>query len=80
MSLTLAYTRKYFGFGNETDHVVLDGGRCVGRIFRSPQAPENQPWFWTITDLEKPASVHSRGYSASREDAMAAFKAQWLNV
>jgi hypothetical protein len=48
VNLTLAPTRKYFRFGDQDDYVVLDGGRCIGRIFRSPQAPEDHPWFWTL--------------------------------
>jgi hypothetical protein len=78
-NLTLASTRKYFRIGGADDHVVLDGGRCIGRIFRSPQAPEDRPWFWTITATEYPPSIHNRGYSMTREEAMADFKRQWLN-
>jgi alkylated DNA nucleotide flippase Atl1 len=51
--------------------------RVVGRIMLHPQAPKDQPWFWTITAREIPPSVHNRGYSASREQAMADFKARW---
>lgn len=76
-SLTLTHTLKYFGFGDENDYVVLDGGRVIGRIVLSPQAPPEQPWFWTITAIEMKASVDNRGYSASREEAMAAFKTRW---
>jgi hypothetical protein len=42
------------------------------------QAPQGRPWFWTITAREKPPSIHNRGFSATRERAMADFKAQWL--
>ena len=42
-------------------------GPVVGRIMRRPQAPEDQPWFWTITALEQPPSVYNRGYAASGE-------------
>ncbi|MGB3658037.1 MAG: hypothetical protein WBA14_08920, partial [Pseudolabrys sp.] len=28
-------------------------GPVVGRIMRHPQAPEPQPWFWTITAREQ---------------------------
>ena len=45
-------------------------GRVIGRIFQQPQAPEGRPWFWTITAREYPPSIHSRGYSATREQAM----------
>ena len=52
-------------------------GAVVGRIFRHPQAPEDQPWFWTITAREQPPSVYNRGYAASREQAMRYFKARY---
>ena len=41
--LFLASTKRYFGFGDKDDHVVLDGGRVIGRIFQQPQAPEGRP-------------------------------------
>ena len=78
MTLTLTQTKRYFGFGDKDDHVVLDGGRVIGRIFQAPQAPERQPWFWTITAMDYPRTIHSRGYSASREQAMQDFKTQWM--
>jgi hypothetical protein len=56
------------------DYEVFDS-----RIMRHPQAPKDQPWFWTITAREIPPSVHNRGYSATREQAMVDFKKQWPN-
>lgn len=50
---------------------VRDGGR----IMLHPQAPEGRPWFWTITPREHPPSIHSRGYSETREQAIQDFKA-----
>ena len=76
--LFLASTKRYFGFGDKDDHVVLDGGGVIGRIFQQPQTPQGRPWFWTITAREYPPSIHSRGYSETREQAMQDFKAQWL--
>jgi hypothetical protein len=61
------------------DFDVLDAGRSIGRIFLSPQAPQGRPWFWMITAHDYPRSIHTRGYSATRELAMADFKAQWLS-
>ena len=51
-------------------------GKVVGRIFNSPHAPKDHPWFWTITEL-KPRRPTDRGYVASREEAMAEFKRYW---
>ena len=53
-------------------------GAVIGRIFRHPQAPKDQPWFWTITAREQPPSVYNRGYAASREQAMRYFKARYI--
>jgi hypothetical protein len=61
------------------DYDVRDNaGKVVGRIMLHPQAPKDLPWFWTITAREIPPSVHNRGYSATREQAMAEFKARWV--
>jgi len=55
---------------------VFDGERHIGRIMHHPQAPEGEPWFWTIT-ARVPQSTADRGYAATREEAMADFKAAW---
>jgi hypothetical protein len=60
------------------DYDVLDASRVIGRIMLHPQAPEGRTWFWTITSSEYPPTINSRGYSATREQAMADIKAQWL--
>jgi hypothetical protein len=63
------------------DYDVRDShGKVVGRIMLHPQAPEAQPWFWTITAREQPSSVYNHGYAVSREQAMRYFKARWLTT
>ena len=63
---------------NDYDVRLVDrSGPVIGRIMRHPQAPEAQPWFWTITAREQPSSVYNRGYAASREQAMRYFKARY---
>jgi hypothetical protein len=49
----------------------------IGRIMLHPQGPQGQPWFWSIT-ARVPQYPHDRGYAATRDEAMAAFKMAWL--
>ena len=57
---------------NDFDVCVSD--RCIGRIFLAPQSPPDHSWMWTITARDYPRTIYSRGYSATREQAMAEFK------
>jgi hypothetical protein len=54
-----------------------DKGRVVGRVLRAANSPKEQPWFWIVTEraMRVPAD---RGYTATREEAMAAFRRVWL--
>jgi hypothetical protein len=78
-NLTLVSANKSRGGNAQWDaddyDVRDDAGRVVGRIMRHPQAPKDQPCFWTIVE-GIPPSIHNRGYAGSREQVMAAFKAR----
>jgi hypothetical protein len=78
-SLILKCSQYGSQFDVRNDYVVIDGDRVIGRIFLSPQSPPGRNWMWTITARDYPRSFHSRGYSATREQAMADFKKQWLS-
>jgi hypothetical protein len=82
MTLILKTMRSQYGSPFDTaenDYAVLLDGEVIGRIMLHPQVPEGQSWFWTITARDYPRSIHTRGYSATREQAMADFKTQWLS-
>ena len=81
--LVLVSARKSRGadYWDKDDYDVRLGdasGGVVGRIFRQPRAPKEQPWYWTITAREQPPSVYNRGYAANREQAMRYFNARYL--
>jgi hypothetical protein len=69
------------GHWSDDDYDVRLGdasGQVIGRIFQAVMAPANRPWFWTIT-VRMPQGPTQRGYAATREEAMAAFKRAWQN-
>ena len=50
--------------------------RLVGRIYKHSHAPTGNWWFWTV--LIFPAMAADSGAAETREEAMAALKAQWM--
>jgi hypothetical protein len=65
------------GEWSDGDYDVFDGEQYIGRIMSHPQTSKGRSWFWSIT-ARVPQSTHDRGYSESREQAMADFKTAWL--
>ena len=59
-------------------HDVCEGKQHVGPIMRMHAAPTDHRWFWTIM-ARVPQSAYDRGYASTREEAMAAFTAQWAD-
>jgi hypothetical protein len=65
------------GKWTDDDYDVWDwNAKVVGRIFRATAAPPGRSWFWTIT-VRLPQYPTVRGYTATRDEAMAAFKRAW---
>jgi hypothetical protein len=75
-SLIPKKTTSVYGIGGGNDYAVLGGDRVIGRILLSPQSPPDRNWM-LITARDYPRTIHSRGYSETREQAMADLKAQW---
>ena len=82
-TFTLVHANKSRGggFWSDDDYDVRDeGNQVIGRIVLHPQAPKDQPRFWTITAREAKPSIHNKGYAASREQTMADFKMRWMSA
>jgi chorismate-pyruvate lyase len=75
--LKSASKSRLSGEWDSDDYDVFEGDQPIGRILWSHAAPENRRGFWTIT-ARVPQSLHDRGFSSSRESAMADFKARWV--
>ena len=61
---------------NQDDFDVLEGGVIVGRIFKVPIAPQDQPWMWASGHNGEIRRARD-GYEATREAAMTAFAKSW---
>src|SRR3974390_1554159 len=64
---------------SDDDYDVRDGapdGPVVGRIYKLSVAPTGNWWFWAAQLF--PAVAADSGTAETREAAMEAFKAQWI--
>jgi hypothetical protein len=62
---------------NQEDYDVLENGVVVGRIFKVPIAPQDQPWMWASGHGGHHIERATHGYEATRGAAMAAFAKSW---
>jgi hypothetical protein len=58
---------------------VLADGKVVGRIYEDASAstPPDMRWFWSVTEIVPAIPNRTNGTAATREEAMAKFRAAW---
>jgi len=61
---------------------VLADGEAVGRIYEDASAstPPELRWFWSITAIWRATRGVTRGHAATREQAMAKFRARGIRL
>jgi hypothetical protein len=64
--------------GQWTNENVLADGKAVGRLYEEPSAstPPDMRWFWSVFITPATPGV-TNGTAATREEAMAKFRAAW---
>jgi len=74
---TFAKFSRPSGQWQDEDYDVLADGKVVGRIYEDASAstPPDMRWFWSITAIVPAVPNLTNGYAATREEAMAKFRA-----
>jgi hypothetical protein len=67
------------GQWSDEDYDVLADGKVVGRIYDDGSAgtPPELRWFWSVTAIWPATPGVTSGTAATREEAMARFRAAW---
>jgi hypothetical protein len=80
-SLTLkrASASRPSGQWQDEDYDVLADGKVVGRIYEDAHlsTPPDMRWFWSVTSIWPATPGVTNGTAATREEAMARFRAAW---
>jgi hypothetical protein len=81
LPLTLKRARAFRPWGQwqHEDYDVIADGKPVGRIYEnaSVSAPPDMRWFWSVTAIVPATPGVTRGHAATREGAIAKFRAAW---
>jgi hypothetical protein len=70
------------GTWSDEDYDVLADGKVVGRIYEDAHfsTPVELRWFWSITAIWPAIPNVTNGTAATREEAMAKFRAAWVEA
>jgi hypothetical protein len=70
------------GQWQDEDYDVLADGKVVGRIYEDASAstPPELRWFWSVTAIVPATRGKTNGTAATREEAMAKFRAAWVEA
>jgi hypothetical protein len=78
LNLKRAKCSRPFGQWQDEDYDVLADGKCVGRILeRDTSGPPDLRWLWSITSIWPARKGVTNGTAATREEAIAKFRAAW---
>jgi hypothetical protein len=78
--LKAASVSRPSGEWSDSDYDVLANGKVVGRIYETRSArfgPPDRRWGWFILTIVPGTPGATKGTAATREEAMAKFRAAW---